>query len=53
MHTNNASVTFDLDSIPTDSVCLDILDLGGFEFLEVNGVGFSSLNGYGQLTQPL
>ena len=50
MHTNNATVTFDLDSIVTDSVCLDILDLGGFEFLEVNGVGFSSMNGYGQLT---
>ena len=50
MHTNNATVTFDLDSIPTDSVCLDILDLGGFEFLEVNGVPFSSINGYGQLT---
>ncbi len=50
MHTNNATVTFDLDSIPTDSVCLDILDLGGFEFLEVNGVSFSSMNGYGQLT---
>ena len=50
MHTNNATVTFDLDSITTDSVCLDILDLGGFEFLEVNGVPFSSLNGYGQLT---
>ena len=50
MHTNNAAITFDLDSIPTDSVCLDILDLGGFEFLEVNGVPFSSLNGYGQLT---
>ena len=50
MHTNNATVTFDLDSIPTDSVCLDILDFGGFEYLQVNGVGFSSLNGYGQLT---
>ena len=50
MHTNNATVTFDLDSIPTDSVCLDILDMGGFEYLEVNGVGFSSMNGYGQLT---
>ena len=49
LHTNNATVTFDLDSIPTDSVCLDILDLGGFEYLEVNGVGFSSMNGYGQL----
>ena len=50
MNTNNATVTFDLDLIPTDSVCLDILDMGGFEYLEVNGVGFSSMNGYGQLT---
>ncbi|MEC8758116.1 MAG: cytochrome c biogenesis protein CcdA, partial [Bacteroidota bacterium] len=49
MHTNNATVTFDLDSIPTDSVCLDFLDLGGYEFLEVNGVAFSSFNGYGEL----
>ena len=48
-HTNNATVTFDLDSCTTDSVCLDILDFGGFEYLEVNGVGFSSLNGYGEL----
>ena len=49
LHTNNATVTFDLDSVTTDSVCLDILDFGGFEVLEINGVSYSSFNGYGEL----
>ena len=49
LHTNNATVTFDLDSVTTDSVCLDILDFGGFEVLEVNGASYSSFHGYGEL----
>ena len=50
MHTNNAVATFQLEGIPTDSVCLDFLDFGGFESLTVNGDRFESPNGYGELT---
>jgi hypothetical protein len=49
MNTNNATALFDLSGIVTDSICLEWLDLGGYEVLEINGVLVSSPNGYGQL----
>ncbi len=49
MHTNNTTAMFDLSAIVTDSVCIEWLDLGGFEVLEINGALVSSPNGYGQL----
>jgi hypothetical protein len=49
MNTNNATAKFDLGGIVTDSICLEWLDLGGYEVLEINGVLVSSPNGYGQL----
>ncbi|MDG2425784.1 MAG: hypothetical protein P8M07_04270, partial [Flavobacteriales bacterium] len=49
MMTNNAGITLELDDFPTDTVCFEFLDMGGFETLEINGVNFSSVNGYGRL----
>jgi hypothetical protein len=49
MLTNNSGITLELNEFPTDTVCFDFLDMGGFEMLEINGVNFSSQNGYGGL----
>ena len=49
MRTHNATAKFDLGGIVTDSICLEWLDLGGYEVLEINGSLVSSPNGYGQL----
>jgi len=49
MLTNGAGITLELDDFPTDTVCFEFLDMGGFETLEINGVNFSSVNGYGGL----
>jgi hypothetical protein len=49
MLTNGAGITLELDDFPTDTVCFEFLDMGGFEMLEINGVHFSSVNGYGGL----
>ena len=49
MNTNNTTALFDLSAIVTDSVCLEWLDLGGHEVLEINGHLVSSPDGYGQL----
>lgn len=49
MMTNNAGITLELDDLPTDTVCFEFLDMGGFETLEINGANFSSVNGYGGL----
>ena len=49
MNTNNATALFDLSAIVTDSVCIEWLDLGGHEVLEINGHLVSSPDGYGQL----
>jgi hypothetical protein len=49
MNTNNATALFDLSAIATDSVCIEWLDLGGHEVLEINGDLVSSPDGYGQL----
>ena len=49
MNTNNTTALFDLSAIVTDSVCIEWLDLGGHEVLEINGHLVSSPDGYGQL----
>lgn len=49
MNTNNATALFDLSAIATDSVCIEWLDLGGHEVLEINGDLVSSPDMYGQL----
>ncbi len=49
MNTNNTTALFDLSAIVTDSICLEWLDLGGHEVLEINGHLVSSPDGYGQL----
>ena len=49
MNTNNSTALFDLSAIATDSVCIEWLDLGGHEVLEINGHLVSSPDGYGQL----